>query len=150
MPEIRQTDPAAPEARQLIAALDDDLNQRYPGMPVHGIDADEFRTAGGYFTVVWQNGEAVACGAFRPLDATSAELKRVYVPAKMRGQGIASAVVAHLENAARERGFGVMKLETGKQQPEALALYRKLGYADIPPFGPYIGGPLSVCLGKTL
>lgn len=150
MPEIRQTDPAAPEALQLTAALDDDLSQRYPGISIQGIDAEEFRAVGGYFIVAWLDNQPVACGAFRPLDATSAELKRVFVPEAWRGRGIAHVVVAHLENAARSSGFSTLRLETGTRQPEALALYRKRGYIDIPAFGTYIDGPFSIFLEKFL
>jgi len=43
---IAEADPAGPEALALISALDRDLGARYPGLPIHGIDAANFRGAG--------------------------------------------------------------------------------------------------------
>jgi ribosomal protein S18 acetylase RimI-like enzyme len=58
--------------------------------------------------------------------------------------------MARLEAEARRMGLHTLRLETGDDQPEALALYRRLGYRRIPNFGEYIGDPLSVCMEKTL
>jgi GNAT superfamily N-acetyltransferase len=94
--------------------------------------------------------EPVGCGALRCIDATSAEVKRMYVRKAGRGKGTALAILADLE--LRARGFGVTRvlLETGSRQPEALGLYTRAGYARVPLFGRYVGAPFSVCFGKDL
>jgi GNAT superfamily N-acetyltransferase len=95
-------------------------------------------------------GTAIACGSFRPYDATSVEIKRMYVAPPARRRGIASALLRELEAWARERGFTAAVLETGTGQPEAQALYERSGYKHVDQFPPYVGLPLSVCMRKTL
>lgn len=52
-----------------------------------------------------------------------------------RRQGHARTVLAVLEDAARDRGYARVRPETGPAQPEAIALYRDLGYQQIPLYG---------------
>ena len=59
-------------------------------------------------------------------------------------------LLEHIELTAKAAGIPRLILETGLVQPEAVALYRSAGYEDIPPFGFYMGEPLSVHLGKRL
>jgi len=82
--------------------------------------------------------------------ARTAELKRMFVSADARGLGVASALLDAVENRARETGIGVLLLETGPLQPEAIALYSKFGFRIIPNFGKYVGDDLSVCMEKQL
>lgn len=84
-------------------------------------------------------GAAVGCGALRALGNGTAEIKRMYVAPEARGRGVATAVLAALEEAARERGWTTLRLETGPLQPEAIALYTGAGYRRIPAFGGYVG-----------
>ncbi|HTX34113.1 MAG TPA: GNAT family N-acetyltransferase [Bryobacteraceae bacterium] len=89
---IVEADPAEPEAGGLIADLDAELAARYPGLPIHGIEAAGFRRGGGVFLLGRLAGVAVACGAIRPLGAGIAELKRMYVARDHRGRGFARAL----------------------------------------------------------
>jgi putative acetyltransferase len=41
-------------------------------------------------------------------------------------------------------------LETGVSQPEAIALYRRAGFRDCPPFASYKPDPLSLFMMKKL
>jgi GNAT superfamily N-acetyltransferase len=82
-------------------------------------------------------GEAVGCGALRPLGDGVAEIKRMYVVPAARGRGLSKLVRAGLEAAARDRGWTTLRLETGPRQPEAVALYEGAGYRPIAAFGPY-------------
>ncbi len=134
----------------LLAELDAELNQRYPGEPTHGVETDGFEDDGGCFVLARRAGEVAGCGAFRPADAVTVEIKRLYVRPAHRGQRIAAALLLTLEEEARRRGFARAILETGIHQPEAIALYRRHGYRPIACFGAYAGSPLSVCFGKTL
>ncbi len=74
----------------------------------------------------------------------------MFVTPEFRGKGIASMMVGELEKWGQELGYRNLILETGKGQPEAIALYRKLGYNDIPHFGEFPEESRSVCLGKRL
>ena len=55
-----------------------------------------------------------------------------------------------LEDELRQRGVELIRLETGVRQPEALGLYRKLGYRERGPFGAYRPDPLSVFMEKSV
>jgi hypothetical protein len=123
-------------ASGLIAELDADLLSRYPGEPINGIDVEEFRAKGGLFVVAGDGEHLAGCGAFRPYDRDTVEIKRMFV--------------RRLEDEARQRGFRFAVLETGNRQPEAIALYEASGYGRIEPFGPYIGSERSVCFRKAL
>jgi putative acetyltransferase len=78
------------------------------------------------------------------------EIKRVFVLAEHRGKGLARAIMATLEDMVRREGYFLARLETGVAQPEALGLYRALGYAQRNPFGHYRPDPLSVFMEKRL
>ena len=134
----------------LLAELDADLLVRYPGEPTNGIDVSEFRASGGMFFMARIGSQAAGCGAFRPLDQATVEIKRMFTSPQFRGRGIARAVLQALETEARRRGYTRSVLETGVRQPEAIALYRSCDYAEIELFGPYIGSAHSVCFGKEL
>jgi GNAT superfamily N-acetyltransferase len=125
-----------PDVQRLAAAQQAELRARYeggqePGTPPSAADVAVVlvaRDAGG---------EAVGCGALRPLEDGVAEIKRMYVVPAARGRGLSKLVLAGLEAAARDRGWTTLRLETGPRQPEAIALYEGAGYRPIAAFGPY-------------
>ena len=100
--------------------------------------------------VIFDNDEAVACGAIKELDSNSMEVKRVFTLPEKRGKGLASAILKELESWAKELGYKKTILETGKRQTEAVALYSKCGYQVIPNYGQYIGIDNSICFEKEL
>jgi putative acetyltransferase len=77
-------------------------------------------------------------------------LKRMYVLMNRRGQGIATIILKELEQWAFELNYAKCLLETGKKQPEAIALYKKSGYCIIPNYGQYINVENSICFEKIL
>ena len=149
--EIRSESIAA--ARNLIAALDAELLALYPedGTDQHfRLDAEEVSGGQGAFLIAYVAGEAVGCGAFRMLDATTAEIKRMYVRPAMRGTGLGRALLGSLEGRARELGAGKLVLESGPRQPAAIGLYAASGFVPIAAFGAYEASPLSTFMGKEL
>ncbi len=100
--------------------------------------------------VYYENGIPVGCGAFREKEPDSVEIKRMYVHPDHRKKGIASQVLTELERWADEIKYPYTVLETGKKQPEAIALYQKSGYNIIPNYPPYENMENSVCMKKTL
>lgn len=103
-----------------------------------------------YAVVVYENEIPVGCGAIKEFSADCMEVKRMYVLPERRGQGIASIVLHELEQWAIELNHPRCLLETGKKQPEAIALYKKNGYNKIANFGQYENVENSVCFEKTL
>lgn len=79
-----------------------------------------------------------------------AEIKRMFVDPAARGLGIGARLMERLEQAARGTGIGVIRLETGTRQPEAIGLYRRFGHAERPPFGAYRPDPLCLFMEKPL
>ena len=92
----------------------------------------------------------VACGAIKPFDEKSVEVKRMYTDPQKRKMGLASETLHQLEIWAKELGYKKCVLETGIKQPEAIALYEKSGYQRIPNYGQYIGIENSVCFEKEI
>lgn len=100
--------------------------------------------------VCYQDNVAIGCGAFKEFDAATVEIKRMFVHPYFRGKGIASTVLGALELWASECSYTNCVLETGKNNPNAIALYRKLGYEIIPNYDQYENIETSVCLKKHL
>lgn len=139
------------DAVQLTAEVQREYERRYGGEgDTAPIDADEFVTPDGHFVVAYDDGVAVAMGGWRRHAGATGEIKRMYVRESVRGRGVARALLAHLETTAIAAGITHLILETGLEQPEAIALYRSAGYADVEPFGFYLGEPLSVHLGRDI
>ena len=138
-----------PAGAALRAAQEAELDARYgaaghePGTRPSAADID-------VFLVATLNGAPVGCGALRRLDDISAEVKRMYVRPDHRRMRIGKLILEALEDAARDHGWAVLRLETGVEQPEARRLYERAGYREIPPFGPYVGSELSVCYERDL
>ncbi|WP_299764844.1 GNAT family N-acetyltransferase [uncultured Dokdonia sp.] len=100
--------------------------------------------------VLYHESEAVGCGAIKTYDATTVEVKRMYVMPSQRGKGLATQLLLQLEIWAKELDYTKCVLETGIRQPEAIALYKKNGYVQISNYGQYIGIENSVCFEKLL
>jgi GNAT superfamily N-acetyltransferase len=126
--------------QRLAAAQQAEVRARYdgkgePGTPPSAADISVVLLARD------DDGTALGCGALRRLGNGVAEIKRMYVAPAARGRGIATALLAALEDTARDRGWTTLRLETGPRQPEAIGLYSRAGYRPIEAFGAYAGAP---------
>lgn len=102
------------------------------------------------YTVIAVDGdEVVGHSALRPFES-KLEVKKVFVVPSRRGTGVARALLADLEDYARARGVGSLVLQTGRLQVDAIALYEKIGYVPIEPFGAYASFPGALCFEKDL
>jgi GNAT superfamily N-acetyltransferase len=142
--------PDSETARALVAELDADLLNRYPGQWIHGLHPEDIIDPDFIFVVARLEGEPVACGALRRLDSDMAEVKRMFVKEMFRRKGFSRQLLHFLESTARSRGYRILKLETGTKQPEANSLYASSGYKQIPRFGEYVENPFSICFEKRL
>lgn len=100
--------------------------------------------------VAYKNNTAVACGAFKPFDDSSVEIKRMFTKPECRGQNIAGKLLQELETWAFELGYKNSVLETGKRQIEAVQFYNKSGYNVIKNYGQYKNMANSLCYKKEL
>jgi GNAT superfamily N-acetyltransferase len=149
---VQRADLDGPVARALIGTLNAELTATYPeaGATHFRLDAEEVAAGRGAFLVATRGGRPVGCGAVRRIDASTAELKRMYVERALRGQGLGRRLLEALEREARSLGVERLVLETGVRQDAALALYERAGYTRIPPWGEYRDTPLSLCMEKRL
>src|SRR5204862_349086 len=87
------------------------------------------------YLLAWRDGVAVGCGALRRVDATTGELRRMFVTRSARREGVARALLARLEADALALGYRRLVLETGVRQKPAMALYRASGWRKIKAYG---------------
>jgi putative acetyltransferase len=147
---VEPGDPAAPEVRALIEALDAQMASLYPSESNHLLPVETLRQPGVTFLVARLGERVVGCGAFVDQDGAYAEVKRMYVHPGSRGLRIGWRLLEELERRARAAGLPLARLETGISQPEALGLYERAGYRRRGPFGNYAEDPLSVFMEKHL
>lgn len=145
-----------PDAWALVEAVQEEYVARYGGRDEAPVEEADFEEPRGAFFVGYLDGTPVVTGALRRSGHTAlgtsatAEVKRMYVVPAFQRRGLARRMLAHLEQTAREAGYGGLVLETGVMQPEALALYASSGYEEIDGFGHYCGHELSRCFAKRL
>ena len=100
--------------------------------------------------VAYIDGEAIGCGAIREFDRNTVEIKRMFVSENARKQGVGTKILSELEEWAKELGFEKSVLETGNMLPEAVRLYKKSNYTQIPNYGQYKSMEKSICFSKKL
>jgi GNAT superfamily N-acetyltransferase len=147
MISLTRTTSDNPDFKSLVLLLDKELASR---------DGDDHAFYAQYNKIVniknvvvaYDNGQPVGCGAFKPFEANAVEIKRMYVNEDSRGKKIAKQILSELELWAVEIGYESFVLETGLKQPEAISLYKNMGYEIIPNYGQYKGVENSVCFQK--
>jgi putative acetyltransferase len=152
--QLEPLDPGHPEAQALIAQSEALMSRLYPSESNHFEPASGLRPPHGAFWGCWVGERLVGCGGVKHFDADGepayGEIKRLFVLDSARGRGVAKQLMAKLEAELTARGVNLARLETGIHQPEALALYRGLGYRERGPFGGYAPDPLSLFMEKAL
>lgn len=149
MLQLKRTDSTDADFIQLVQLLDADLAVRDGAEHAFYAQFNKVHMIQ-HVVIAYENNTAAGCGAFKPFDTDSVEIKRMYVLPAHRNKGIAAAVLQQLEQWAAEEGYVAAVLETGKKQPEAIRLYEKCGYSRIPNYGQYAGVENSVCMKKEL
>ncbi|MGD9209913.1 MAG: GNAT family N-acetyltransferase [Desulfobacteraceae bacterium] len=147
MNKIKIIDPT--DARKLIAELDAYLNERYPAESNHLDSIDELKKPHVTMFGCSKMKDIIAMGAVKIMQGYG-EIKRVYVPPEHRGKKLSKLIMAAIEAHLVQSKIPFARLETGINQPEALSLYKKLGYMEREPFGDYKHDPYSVFMEKEL
>tara|TARA_R110000868_G_scaffold20539_4_gene86876 strand:+ start:23785 stop:24234 length:450 start_codon:yes stop_codon:yes gene_type:complete len=149
MIKIIRTTPENMDFISLINKLDTDIKLRDGDEHVFFAQfnkSDSIKNA----IVVYDELQAVGCGAFKFYEEGIAEIKRMYVNPEARGKGIASKILTELQSWAKEEKYTSCILETGHKYPEAVALYKKNNFVVIANYGQYKGIEDSICFQKTL
>ena len=149
MATLVRTNSSNPDFIELVKNLDAELAERDGGD--HAFYS-QFNTIDKIKHVVlaYENDTPLGCGAIKEFNASTMEVKRMYVSPENRGKGIAAKILLALERWTIELSYAKCVLETGKRQPDAIRLYEKCGYIRIPNYGQYIGIKNSVCFEKAL
>lgn len=130
-------DPRSPAARYCVQQYYRELSERFEVEfdPEKSLPAtvDELTPPRGYFLLAKLNGQPIGCGALK-CHADYGEVKRMWVAATSRGLGVGRRLLERLEELARDRGLGMLRLETNKSLIEAQSLYKKLGFQEVTPF----------------
>jgi putative acetyltransferase len=149
MIELKRTTSDDADFQSLVKLLDRDLeikNGSEHSFYAQYNKIDALKNA----VVYYDNAIAIGCGAFKEYDKATVEIKRMFVQPEFRGKGVGAKILNELEQWAEEINYTAAILETGKKQPEAIALYKKAAYEIIPNFGQYAGVENSVCMKKML
>jgi putative acetyltransferase len=148
---IEPADPRLPKARKLVEELDALLISLYPMESNHLVAIDRLAEPDTRFFIAEVGGKALGCGAIMLVGEAYAEVKRVYVAPAARGLGLAKLLLARLEEETLSHGLRLLRLETGRYQPEALGLFASMGFRLCGPFGDYPSDdPNSIFMEKAL
>lgn len=148
----RVRDITDPDIARLVAKSDKYLSSLYPPESNHAAPLETLVGEDSAFFAGYIEDQLAACGGVMLAedDTTYGEIKRLSVDEKHRGKCLATKIMKYLEDYLVCHNVSVARLEAGPKQPEALGLYRKLGYTERGPFGTYKEDPLSVFLEKNL
>ncbi len=124
------------DAADLVAAMVAEMRELYEGLDLDAPDMPkagpaELGPPGGLYLVGYRDGAAVCGGGIKRLPDGACEIKRMYVVPAARRAGVARALLAALEDAARGMGYRVARLDTGERQPHAQAFYEASGYRRV-------------------
>ena len=142
--------PDTTDAMLLISELEAQLEPLYPKISRHGYSVEKLMEQGVAFFVTRQAGVVASCGGIELFGIEYGEIKRMYVRPQFRGLGLARLMLNHLAAYVQERKVNLLRLETGIHQKEAIGLYERMGFQQIPPFGSYKEDPLSRFYEKRL
>jgi len=123
-----------------------------PPESVHALDLDKLRQPEITFWSAWEDSLLVGCGALKELDRKHGEIKSMRTPTARRRQGAGRAILTHIIEVARSRGYQRLSLETGSQPgfEPARQLYRSFGFVECAPFGDYVEDPNSSFMSLNL
>lgn len=148
---IRPVSPSDPLLLACIAAYSRFLSSAVPEegpdpIPCPMPDAASFQRPDGA-ALVAGDGRPLGCVLLRRLDATTAEVKRLWVMPEARGMGLARRLMQAIEDEARALGYRALKLDTHQSLTPAITLYQASGWSPIPA---YTGPPATHWFGKPL
>ena len=150
---IIDLDPHSDASLRLLDASDAYLGSLYPPESNHLSSPRDLAQAHVRFVGFREGSDIVGCCAIKILnddEGPYGEIKRLFVLPEYRGRGISKVLMGAIENHLIDQGICRIRLEAGIYQPEALGLYRRLGYVERGPYGDYAPDPLSVFMEKKL
>jgi putative acetyltransferase len=143
---IEADDLTRPEVHALLQEHLANMYELSPPESVHALDLSKLRSPDITFWSVWDGATLIGCGALKEMSATEGEIKSMRTPKALRRRGAGRAVLTHIIEEARARGYRRLNLETGSQEGfiPARNLYSTFGFTECGPFGDYKLDPNSV------
>ncbi|WP_028974230.1 GNAT family N-acetyltransferase [Spirochaeta cellobiosiphila] len=140
------------EIRSLITHHLSEMKAGSPPDSVHALDLNALQDSSVTVWSVWEGNQIAGCGALKELSPTWGELKSMRTAPSFLRKGIASLLLDHMIDTARERGYTRLSLETGSDSSfiPAHKLYQRKGFHFCRPFGEYKEDPHSYYMTKEL
>jgi len=146
---IIETQPNTQDAIDLMKKLSENLELITGDSGKNSFNPNDVCVPRSLFVVAYNEyGEAIGCGAIRPINQDVAEVKRMF--AKTKAIGVGSEILHHLENQAQKLGYSAIWLETRLINKRAVSFYEKKGYHRISNYGKYVNKPEAVCFEKNI
>ncbi len=149
---ITLDDLTGPQVHALLEEHLQNMRQLSPPESVHALDLAALRGPEITFWAAWEGAELLGCGALKQLDPSHGEIKSMRTAQKHRRRGVARAMLSHIIEEARRRGYARLSLETGAMEAfePAQQLYAGFGFVLCPPFADYTDDPNSVFMTRSL
>lgn len=150
--DIRIDDLGGPEIRQLLAEHLHGMTLHSPPESIHALDLERLRRPEITFWTAWDGAALLGCGALKQLDTAHGEIKSMRTATAHLRKGVARALLAHILDEARRRGYTRVSLETGSAAAfePARRLYADFGFEPCGPFADYVEDPYSVFMTKRM
>lgn len=143
--EISVDDPARADVTALLTEHLADMYASSPACSVHALDVDALQAPGLTFWTARLDGVLLGCGALKEHDPDFGEIKSMRTTTEIRGTGVGRALLLHVLDESRSRGYSRVSLETGTQDffVPARRLYVRHGFTPCGPFATYAEDPSS-------
>jgi putative acetyltransferase len=143
--DIRTDDLQHPAVQALIREHLASMHAQSPPESCHALDLANLRAPDVTFWCAWDGDQLLGCGALKELDARHGEIKSMRTPDALRRRGAGRALLMHIIEAARQRGYKRLSLETGSMDSfiPARTLYESFGFTYCGPFADYVEDPYS-------
>lgn len=150
--KIELDDLSRPAIRALLDEHLRNMRELSPPESVHALDVERLRAPGITFWTAWEGPLLLGCGALKELDHRHGEVKSMRTPVALRRRGAGRAILAHIIDVARSRGYARLSLETGSFEAfrPAQRLYESFGFTYCGPFGEYAEDPNSTFMTLRL
>jgi GNAT superfamily N-acetyltransferase len=133
-PEAADSEDVRRAFERYYAELDERFAGGFEVAAALPLELEQLTPPRGLVLVARLDGVAVGCGALKLSDPEVAEIKRMWVAPEARGRGLGSRLLEALEGQAAMAGKLVARLETNGSLAEAVAMYRRHGYREVPAF----------------
>lgn len=143
--DIRIDDLTSPDILRLLEEHVKSAAEHSPPESVHALDVVGLRRPEITFWSAREGSELLGCGAIKQLDPHHGEIKSMRTATPHLRKGVAAALLSHILEQAKERGYRRLSLETGSMEAFAAArsLYARFGFQTCGPFADYIEDPYS-------